>query len=335
VYAPDVPGKVSTVMNYSISVQRDIGFQTVVDVGYQATLGRHLLWEVDQNAIPIGADFLKSNIDPTTGKVLTNNFLRPIPGYTGIDTESFGSSSNYNSLQVSGRRRFAKHLQFGAAWTWSKTMGYADSDTTLVQSIVNPRAYYYGMLSYDRTHSVSLNYIYELPNFPWRNAVASRILDHWELSGITQFQSGAPLGITMTTNTGEDITGTTSLSPRVNLVADPVLPKSQRTFNKNFNTAALALPAVGTLGDAAPNVFRGPGIENWDLSLLKNFVLYERLHFQLRVATFNTFNHTQFTTVNTAAEFNATTGAQMNNKLGTFTAAGDPSQMQLGIRLVF
>ena len=84
-----------------------------------------------------------------------------------------------------------------------------------------------------------------------------------------------------------------------------------------------------------PNIFRGPGIENWDLSLIKNITLYERLHIQLRVATFNTFNHTQFTTVNTSATFNPATGAQTNSKLGAFTAAGDPRQMQLGIRLVY
>ena len=330
-----ISGKVATVMNYSLSVQRDIGFQTVVDVGYVATLGRHLQWDVDQNAIPIGADFLASNLDPTTGKVLTNNFLRPIAGYGAIYTQSFGTSSNYNSLQVSARRRFARHFQLGAAWTWSKAMDYADTDSTTVESIVNPRVYYYGEASFDRTHIVSLNYIYDLPNAPWRNPVVKGFLNHWELSGITIFQSGAPLGVSMTTTTGEDITGTASLSPRVNVIANPVLPKSQRTFSQNFNTAALQLPAVGTLGNAAPNIFRGPGIENWDLSLIKNITLYERLHIQLRVATFNTFNHTQFTTVNTSATFNPATGAQTNSKLGAFTAAGDPRQMQLGIRLVY
>jgi hypothetical protein len=139
----------------------------------------------------------------------------------------------------------------------------------------------------------------------------------------------------MTTTTGQDITGTASLAPRVNLIANPVLPRGDRTFNMNFNTAALQLPAVGTLGNAAPDFFRGPGIENWDMSLIKNVTLYERLHVQLRVATFNTFNHTQFSTVNTAATFNPATGQQTNTKLGAFTAARDPRQMQLGIRLVF
>jgi hypothetical protein len=69
--------------------------------------------------------------------------------------------------------------------------------------------------------------------------------------------------------------------------------------------------------------------------LIKNVTVYERLHFQLRVAAFNVFNHTQFTTENTAAQFNPATGAQTNTKLGAFTAAADPRQMQLGLKLVF
>jgi hypothetical protein len=335
VYAPDLAGKVASVMNFSLSVQRDIGFQTVVDVGYQASLGRHLQWDVDHNAVPIGADFLSSNVDPTTGKVLPTNFLRPIPGYAAIYTPSFGSSSNYNALQVTARRRFSKNFQFGAAWTWSKAMDFADTDNTNVESIVNPHSYYYGKAAFDRTHNLALSYIYDLPKSPWRNVVASRVLDRWELSGITIFQSGQPLGVTLTTTNGEDITGTASLAPRVNLIADPVLPKSQRNFNENFNVAALQLPAVGSLGNAAPTFFRGPGIENFDLALIKNVTVYERLHIQLRVATFNTFNHTQFTTLNTAAQFNPATGQQTNSKLGAFTAAADPRQMQLGIKVVF
>jgi len=121
----------------------------------------------------------------------------------------------------------------------------------------------------------------------------------------------------------------------VDVVENPVLPKSQRTFSQNFNTAAIRLPAVGTLGNAASDLFRGPGINNWDLSLLKNVTVYERLHFQLRASAFNVFNHTQFTTLNTTANFNPATGQQTNSKLGTFTAANDPRQIQVGLRLVF
>jgi hypothetical protein len=335
VYAPDLAGKVATVLNYSLSVQRDVGFRTIVDVGYAGSAGRHLQWEVDQNAIPIGANFLTSNFDPTTNRVLLPNFLRPTIGYASIYVLSFGSSSNYHSLQVSVRRRFSRRAQFGASWTWSKAMDYNDADTDTIVPLVRPRTYYYGMASFDRTHNLSFSYIYDLPRSPWRNAVARGFLDGWQISGITKFQSGQPLGVTMTASGGQDITGTTSLSPRPDVVGNPVLPKDKRTFTRNFDTSVLRCPAVGTLGNSGSTIIRGPGINNWDLSLLKNVTVHERLHFQLRAAAFNTFNHTQFSAMNTAANFNPVTGQQIAAKLGTFTAARDPRQMQLGLRLVF
>jgi hypothetical protein len=334
VYAPDLAGKIATVTNYSLSIQRDIGFKTVIDVGYAGTIARHLQWQVDQNAIPIGADFRPANLDPTTGKVLPNAFLRPITTYGSILVASFGSSSNYNSLQVSARRRLSRNVQFGAAWTWSKAMDYNDADTDTVESLVNPRSYYYGMASFDRTHTFSLSYIYDLPRSPWRNSVAMGFLDRWQISGITQFQSGQPLGVSMTTTAGLDITGTASLVPRPDVVGNPVLPKDKRTFAQFFDTSVLRLPAAGTLGNSAPAIIRGPGLNNWDLSLIKNIAIRERLRFQFRASAFNVFNHTQFSGLNTTANFTAQ-GQQTNAKLGTLTAARDPRQLQLGLRLVF
>jgi Carboxypeptidase regulatory-like domain/TonB-dependent Receptor Plug Domain len=337
VYGPDVTGKLlPRVMNYSLSVQRDIGFNTVLDVAYAASLARHLLWNTDGNGIPLGADFLPANGDPTTpGKPLPAAFLRPIPGYNSIYTTSGGSSSNYNSLQVSAQRRFTHNLQFGAAWTWSKAMDYNDADGDTITTALPARLYYYSAAGFDRTHSVSINYIYDLPNSPWENVVARRVLNDWQLSGITSFQSGAPLGINIATTTNIDITGTPSITPRAYLTGNPNLPPGSRTFSQNFNTSVVQLPAVGTFGNAARNVIRGPGINNWDLALVKNVPIRERLRLQLRWEAYNAFNHTQFSTINTSANFNPATGQQINAQFGAFTAARDPRQMQMAVRLSF
>jgi hypothetical protein len=248
---------------------------------------------------------------------------------------SSGASSNYHSLQVSARRRFSRRLQFGAAWTWSKTMDYTDADSAQIVPLVRPRTYYYGMAGFDRTHSVSISYIYDLPNSPWRNSMVRGFLDHWQLSGITTFQSGQPLGISVGTTTGMDITGTANFSPRADMIGNPVLPKDQRTFSRNFDSSVLRLPAVGTLGNAARTIIRGPGINNWDLSLFKNITIHERLRLQFRCAAYNTFNHTQFSSMNTSATFDPATGEQTNSKLGTFTAARNARKMQLGLKLLF
>jgi hypothetical protein len=82
-------------------------------------------------------------------------------------------------------------------------------------------------------------------------------LNGWQFSGITSFQSGAPLGISVATTTNIDITGTPSITPRALLTGNLILSKGPRTFFQNFNTAAVQLPAVGTFGNAARNVIRG------------------------------------------------------------------------------
>jgi hypothetical protein len=161
------------------------------------------------------------------------------------------------------------------------------------------------------------------------------LFNGWQLSGITRFVSGQPLGIGLSTTTGIDITGTASLSPRVNVLSNPVLPKNERTFSRNFRTEAFGLPAVGMTGNAAKTVIRGPGINNWDMALFKSIPLRENLRLQFRWEIYNVFNRTQFSGLDTEARFDLATGAQVNARFGEFTAARDPRQMQFALRLSF
>jgi hypothetical protein len=95
------------------------------------------------------------------------------------------------------------------------------------------------------------------------------------------------------------------------------------------------MPAVGTLGNAAKTLIRGPGIDNFDLAMFKNFYLRERLRLQFRVEAYNAFNHTQFSDLDTTARFNSATGQQINSRFSEFTAARTPRRLQLALRLVF
>jgi hypothetical protein len=335
-YAAAFPGKLPTIMNYSLSVQRKLWGGTILDVGYAGSLGRHLQWERDLNAIPVGSDFLPANQDPTTpGKPLASAFERSYAGYGAIESIENNGSSNYHSLQVTAHRRFAQHVDFGAAWTWSKAMDYNDTDLSEVYTIVPFRSWNYGMASFDHTQIVKLNYLIDVPNLSVHNAILGAVLHGWQLSGITTFQSGAPLGIGVTTTTSEDITGTPDLSARAVVTGDPDLSKSQQTFSRFFNTSVFQLPAVGTVGNAGRTVIRGPGLNNWDSALAKSFLIHERVRLQLRLEAYNAFNHTQFTTVNTTAQFNPATGQQVNGAFGQFTAAANPRQVQLAVRLAF
>ena len=329
-------GKVPTVMNFSLSVQRSLGFNTILDLAYAGSLGRHLMWQRDINSIPLGANFDPANRDPsqTAAVPLPANFLRPIRGYAAINIREFAASSNYHSMQIQVNRRFGRGLQFGGAWTWSKSLNYNSSDGNNVTTLAPIRVWNYGLSDFDRTHVVRINYLWSLPKTGWKNPFAEYALNGWQVSGITSFVSGAPLGVTFSLVSGIDITGSASITARPDVIANPVLPKGERTFSRNFNPAAYRAPAQGTLGTAAPTQIRGPGINNHDIAFFKNFRFVEKLNLQLRAEMYNAFNHTQFSALNTAARFDAS-GAQINQRLGEFTAARRPRIMQVALRLNF
>ncbi|RPJ61430.1 MAG: carboxypeptidase regulatory-like domain-containing protein [Acidobacteria bacterium] len=336
-YDPD--RRIQQTMNFSLGFQQDVGFGTVVDVAYVGALGRHLVVRRNLNTTPLGTNFLPSSKDPTRNAVLPSQFLRPYVGYGDIQYYYFGGNSSYHSLQTAIRRRYTSGLYYGVIWTWSKAMDYADEDYTgnsQVSSVVDQKIWNYGRAGFDRTHIFRLYWSYNIPSLHrfWDNPFTKAVLDDWQVSGIATFQSGAPLGISYSFTPARDTTGSTD-GGRVMIVGNPVLPKDQRTFSAHFNTAAIAAPAVESWGNAPKDVFRGPGTNNWDISLFKNIPLYsERLSAQFRVEAYNVFNHTQFSAVNTSASFDAN-GNQTNLAFGQYTNTANPRRLQLALRLMF
>jgi hypothetical protein len=323
-------------MNTNLSYQRNVGFGTLLDIGYIGTFGRHLMWQRNLNPVPTGANFDPKNADPTNPRVpLPSDFLRPTRGYSDINLLETASSSNYHSLQVSVDRRFARNFQLGANWTWSKALGFNDGDAESISVLTPIRIWNYGLSSFDRTHMVKLNWIWDLPRTSWRSVPARLVLNNWQVSGIASFASGAPTTVNFSTTTAVDTTGTATQSARIVVTGNPVLPKSERTFNRNFRTEVFQLPAVGTFGNAARTLLRGPGINNWDLSMVKNFPIRERMSIQFRWELYNAFNHTQFRSFDTSARFDPRTGAQVNAGLGQFTDARNPRIMQFALRVTF
>ncbi|MBI4909597.1 MAG: carboxypeptidase regulatory-like domain-containing protein [Acidobacteria bacterium] len=326
---------VPNVMNASFSVQHNIGWGTVLDAGYVTSLGRHLLWQRNLSPIPLGANFLPQNADPTNTRVpLPASFLRSIVGYNDVLLREWAASSNYHSLQLTVNRRFTRGLQLGGSWTWSKSMDYNSTDLTTVSALVPVRIWNYGLSDFDRTHVAKINYLYDVPKPNANNVVSKQVFGGWQLSGITSFVSGAPVNAGYTFVAATDITGSASQGARINLLSDAVLPKSERTFSRNFRTEAFGPPAVGTIGTAGRYVMRGPGINNWDIAVLKNFAIREPMRLQFRWELYNAFNHTQFSAFDTAARFDAQ-GRQVNARFGEFTAARLPRQMQFALRFFF
>jgi hypothetical protein len=335
-YAADPSGPLPQTMNFSLSVQRRLWGETIGDVAYAGSLGPNLQWMRNVNGISVGADFLASSQDPSQpGKPLPANFLRATQGYGPINIIEMASSSTYHSLQVTARRRFARHMPFGAAWTWSKAMDFNDTDQSAVPTIVNLRAWNYGLSGFDRTHIVKINYLYDLPNIRRSNFLVKGVLQGWQLSGITSFISGSPTAICYSTTTAVDTSGTPDLTSRSVVTGSAILPKDQRTFNQFFNTSVFHLAPVGTVGDAPKFVFRGPGVNNWDASIAKSFKIAERAQLRVRTEAYNALNHTQFATVTTVAQFNPATGAQTNSAFGQLASTRSPRTLQLGARVSF
>jgi hypothetical protein len=325
------------VYNFSLAVQRDMGFGTVVDVAYVGSLGRHLQVTRNLNLVAYGSRFLSQNADPATPTTpLNDNFFRPYPGWGNITYNEFPSTFNYNSLQVTANRRFAKGLQYGVAYTWSKTMDLVDGDTDGVAVYRPVRVWNYGKAGFDQTHIFALNYAWDLPRATrlWKNSVFGTAFDGWQVSGITTFASGLPQGIGLTTSDGADITGGGD-GARVVITGEPVLSRGARTFDRWFDTSVFARPARGEFGNAPKDVFRRPGTNSWDLSLFKNFRLgSETRSLQLRWEMYNAFNHTQFSEVDNTARFD-TAGRQVNTRFGQVTGTRAPRRMQASLRFRF
>jgi hypothetical protein len=326
----------STTMNFSFGLQQQI-WGTTIDLAYVGGLSRHLLASRNINPIPMFARFDPRNEDPTQpGRPLPDNFLRPYFGWGDINLRSNGYNSNYNSLQISVNRRFTRGLQYGLAYTWSKTLGVADGDTTGISPYFSPRDRNYGRLGFDRPHVFVANYIYDLPKLGTRLNFrpAKWVLDDWQISGVTMFQSGAPFTPGLGTRDGADFTGS-SEGARVNVVGDPHLDKSERDYYRWFDTTAFARPAARSFGNAGVNILRHPGINNWDLSITKRIPLGgEARWIQFRTELFNAWNHTQFSNVGTGTSFDAS-GLQTEPNFGVLTGARDPRTIQLSLKVYF
>jgi hypothetical protein len=313
--------KMPTVYNYSFDIQRQIGHGTIASISYAGSLARNFLYERNLNPEPLGARFLSQNPqnrDPTTtNNALPPNFLRPYIGYGDINAFEFASTSNYNSLQASLSQRLSR-LSFGAAYTFSKALGTADSDTTLVDPFLNPRHRNYGPLGFDRTHVLAVRFNYSIPSPQQRQL--RWVAGDWVIAGVGRVQSGGPFTPGYTLVAGTDITGSASEGARINVV-DPAI-------------SSFAPPQLGTLGNAGPNILRQPGMNNWDVSMFRNIRFTERVTSQIRLESYNTLNHTQFSSLQPTARYDKN-GAQIDTTFLTPNAARAPRRMQLGIRFTF
>jgi hypothetical protein len=313
---------------------------------------------MDLNTLPAGARFLPRNQDPTTGTALPDSLIRPYREYAYLPYIDNTATSNYHSLQVQLNRRYTQSFLMGLAYTFSKTWttepgtnaregacNYQVGTVTNAAQIGNCQANPYvptsqwlgGRQAFDQTHVLVTNFQWNLPRASKLapNAVVRAAFDNWELSGIHTFATGFPFSVAATSSVTSDISGSNILA-RPNIVAGEDPNSGPKTFSQWFNPKAFAAPARGTFGNSGPNNFRGPRMNNWDVTLMKRIPLgkSETRSIRLRVEAYNLFNHTQFNAINAVARFDGA-GAQINPQFGQAIAARQPRILQLGATLYF
>jgi hypothetical protein len=341
-----------TLYSYSVGVQRDIGWGTVIDAAYVGSRGHNMLQTRNLNIVPYGSRFLPENQDPTRANTpLADNFFRPYPGFANVWFFENSGRTDYNALQVQANRRFANGLQFGVAYTLSRSRDYTSNNETgtganmQIATYHDPATWNYGLSTYDQTHVAVINYTWDLPKASarWNNAFARGLLDNWQISGLTTLASGVPVNVTWTAADNADITGGGDIARATNVAAgnlvplvvgDATLPKSQRSLNQWFNTAAFARPPRGNPGNSPKDVIRGPGVSNSDVTVFKNIPIGGTRRLQFRWEIYNVFNATQFATVDSTARFDAA-GNQVNTRFGQVITTRSPRVMQIALRFVF
>ncbi len=355
VNALEVNSNTSTTYNFSLGIQQEIGFKSVMEISYVGSVSRHLGERRNINGVPDTAKFLDlhpENRNPFSTGALADNFFRLYQGYGDINTVMYSGSSNYNALQVQVNRRYTRSFQYGIAYTYSKTLDYANDDSSDVFFSRPYRQFNYGPADFDEAHIFTANYILDLPSLGrrWNNGFVKAVSDNWQVSGTTSFVSGKPK--TMGTGTGlnwtytggavNDYTGG-EVQARPNMVCDPnrgahgVTPSGLPIL---IDTSCFARPAArGEIGNLGRNVIRLPGIFNFDLAVFKNMHPSERTTVQFRWETYNLFNHTNFKDIDGSMTFavDATTGQiiQTNPRFGAPISAHSPRVMQGSLRFSF
>jgi hypothetical protein len=373
-YAGDPTGKLPTTYNYQFSIQTRLPWSMMLDTAYVGGLGRHLQDNRNLNPVPYGAAYLQQNQDTTlttTSSTLpgTNalppNFLRPLRGYGQINLYESAATSNYNSLQVSLNRRTARGLFVGVAYTYSKTLTTATSDTTFVRADNLTRATEYGPANFDRRHVFAANYVYNLPSLTNGNRFLRAVTNGWQYSGVVSAGTGIPFtpglsisGVSSQNTSGNTLANGTYEGARIGYVKGCNPYTGSDDPWRRLNSACFFAPQPGSLGlESGINWLYQPGYINFDMSLQKQFSIRERLHFQFRVDAFNIFNHPNFVALNTTVNFAGTypngetvannpynSAGQLVNQNGfgtvaapsaTINNAGNPRILQTVIRVTF
>ncbi|MGH9938980.1 MAG: carboxypeptidase regulatory-like domain-containing protein [Blastocatellia bacterium] len=308
------------ITQWGLSVQRGVGSDVVFEIGYLGSKGTHL---------PLNRNLNQATPGPgTTAQVQAR---RPYPQFGNITWIESVANSTYHSMELKAEKRYTKGLSLLGSYTFSKSIDNSPGISTssnasaaIAQDTLDLRAER-GRSDFDVRHRLVASAIWEIPLGKGHQVFGGGPLAHvfggWQASGILSLQSGRPFTAVLS----GDLSNTLNRNDRPNLVGDP--NSGPKTVEQWFNTAAFQTQAVGSFGTAGRNIIIGPGFQNFDFALSRNFNVTERFRIQFRTELFNAFNHANFNYPAAIVNAPAT--------VGRITSALDPRQIQFGLKIVF
>jgi hypothetical protein len=334
------------IQNWQLSVQRELTSNMLVDVAYVGNHAVKLILLADLNqARP-------NNV----GENLALDARRPIPGFRSISAVLPAAFSNYHALQVKFERRFSKGLYILNSFTWSKAIDNVSQvleepggNTGTPQNLYNLAADR-GLSPYDQPFNNTTSFVWEMPFGKGRAFLGDMpyaldaFIGGWTVTGINTMVSGQTVNFRYTpapvTANLPSFIGGVALRP--NLVGNPILPKSERTIDRYFNTEAIRLPTVNQpFGNAGRNIGRGDSLYTFDFGLQKNFALpfiNEVSKVEFRTEFFNLLNKTNFGTPNGSANgivFDASGRLTSGGSFGQVRSTAPARQIQFALKLSF
>jgi hypothetical protein len=331
----------------NLAVQRDIGFQTVVEVAWVGNFGRHYRTQKTVNNLPIDAYADPANL--FNREAIDENFLRR--DYPGLGEIRYDTTDdvglNYNSLQLSAQRRLSHGLQMGMAYTYAKGNGIRGWDfrTEELYGLAGLRERYYGPQTtsdqgQDRRHVAVINYSYQIPTI--EKPVLKQLFGGWEASGVITAVSGDPINPSCgsddpngVANSDPSLSGadvrcewvpgqTLDSSYDPNRGTGQSLPfEDQAHFNVNafqrplpygtaFNASGVVTPgSTGNQGNVGWGVLRNPGWSNWDFTLARRIPVKigRGGNARIQIQFYNVFNQVEFNRMGASYNFNEANAA--------------------------
>jgi hypothetical protein len=305
---------------WNLSIQRALSSTTSFQAQYIGSYTVHADNLTLQNLYP------DNGLNPASGL-----HIRPIPQMSGFTAVTWDGWEKYNALTLTLTQRLWHGLTVDSNYTWSKALddasnpGTDNAGTNLPQDVENIAAEK-GLSDFDHRHRFVTSFLYQLPFLKSSEGWIHAAFADWQAGGIWTLESGSPFTVNLSTDVANNGEPLSAPSQRPNLICDP--NKGPKTTAEWFNTACFVTPAPYTYGNAGRDIVIGPGTNDFDATLQKNFVFRESRQLQFRADIFNFFNHPNFNQPNRIF----TTGP---SNFGTISSANDPRIMQFSLRYAF